>query len=235
MQKFTSVKSDRMELRLAECQATFSAAPVSASLAVQNGTNGKLTLTSVRGEDIGNATAITFTMSTNAASVSLSGYSITVDLHKDGTNAFSDTTASNVKTLLEANTNITQLVSVATNTAGIMATATKAFLTGGDDKLTLVTECPAVTLTRDFKGIYSVDFSDASLKLTDFVGPVVADVSSDSATASGVAKVEVTQEAAKNTFSVKFFDYAGAATDVATASKMHLVLAGQVMGASQQG
>lgn len=228
MAAFTPVLTDRGALTLAECQATFSAAPVAASLGVANGTNGKLTLTSIRGEDIGNATSITFTMSTNAASVSLSGYAISVDLHKDGTNAFSDTTASNVKTLLEANTNITGLISVATNTAGIMATKTKTSLAGGDDKITISNTRPELTLTRDKAGLYDLTFTPDSLQLTDYAGPVVCDMSADSSTAhSGVCKVEIVQDGSDDAkFRLKMFDFAGSLTDVSAASKLHVVLAG---------
>ena len=233
MQKATQVKSNRTELILAECQATFSAAPVSASLAVANSTNGKITMTSIRGEDIGNATTFTITDNgTNAIATALTGYNITVKINTDGTNT---STASNVKAALEADTNgITNLITVVTNVAGDMATKTKTSFTGGDDKITVTTTSPVLTLTRDSKGVYDLVFDADQLKLADYVGAMVADMSGD-AGSSGVAKVEVVQESADNEFTVRTFDYAGAAGDVTAASKLHLVLAGQRFNASREG
>jgi len=196
------------------------AAPVSASLNIVNGTNGDITFTSIKGEDIGNATTVTLTSSTNAASVSLSGYDIGVDLFVDGTNGI-DTTASNVKTLVEANTNITALVSIATNTAGVMAAAAEASLAGGDDNLDVVVDknLAAVSLIRNSVGSLTLDMSD--YHFGDFQGAIV-DVSGTS-TSSGVCKVEVSP-VDSDTFALRMYNYSGALVDVAAAGKMRLKL-----------
>jgi hypothetical protein len=216
--------TDRLELVCPEIDVAIGGAPTFASLAIQNGTNGKFTVTSLKGQGIGNSTTVTLTMSTNAASVSLTGQDITVDLHKDGTNAFSDTTASNVKTLLEANTNITALVSVATNTAGIMATAAKASLAGGDDKLTSSSKSVA-SFIHDGKGVFTLTLTDP---LKDFAfGALQVDAT---AALSNVAKVECVK-VDSDTFTIRLADYAGSLVDPSAAGKLAGVLVGQNMGA----
>jgi hypothetical protein len=222
--KSSSIYFDRAELRLVEAEVSFTGVPVQALLNIKNGASGDITVTSKLGAAAGNATSMTFTMSTNAASVSFaSPYGIGVDLHKDGTNAFSDTTASNVKTLLEANTNIAGIISVATNAAGIMATAAKAFLATGDDKLT-ITSRPDISLTRNSIGNLTLQLNGD--KLLDYAG-CIADVSCTTAgTFSGIAKVEV-KAVDKDTFTISMFDQSAALANVDSASTMHLWLIGQ--------
>jgi hypothetical protein len=218
------VLTDRFELVCPEVEVAIGGAPTFASLNVKNGTNGDITFTSLRGEDIGNATTVTFTMSTNAASIALSGYDISVDLHKDGTNSFSDTTASNVKSLVAGDTNIAALVSVTTNTAGIMATAAKASLTGGDDKLTSSSKSVA-SFIHDQKGVYTLTLTDP---LKDFAfGALQVDAT---AALSNVAKVECV-EVDGDTFTIRLADYAGNLVDPSAAGKLAGVLVGQNMGA----
>ena len=222
--KSQTILVDRPELRIIDVEVAFTGVPVQASLNVKNGSNGDLTVTSKKGQAIGNATSMTFTMGTNAASVALSTYAITVDLHKDGTNAFADTTASNVKTLLEANSNIAALISVTTNTAGIMASATKALLASGDDKLTVNTSFVDATVTRNSIGSLTIDLNDD--KLIDYAG-CSWDVSCTTAgTFSGISKVEVVA-ADYDTFTVSMFDQNAALANVDSASVMNLRLFGQ--------
>lgn len=227
-------KTRRHSLRDLEFKVAASAAPTSAAVTVANGTNGSLTFTSLKGSAVGNATSVTFTMSTNAAAVSLSGYDISIGIHSADTNASNvDTTASNVKTLMDANTNIAALVTTTTNVAGIMATKTKTLLAGGDDKLTTTSSPsigPAVTFARNFKGNYTLTLTDSQDYVFDYAGGFV-DVSSKTATSSGsgVCKVEVvpTTNTAISTFTVQMFDYTGALTDVGGASVIHGHLLGQ--------
>lgn len=224
MSKSSTILFDRPELRLVECQVEFSGVPVQASLNIKNGSNGDLTLTSKKGEDIGNATSMTFTMSTNAASVAISDYAISADLHKDGTNAFSDTTASNVKTLLEANSNIAALVTVTTNTAGIMASATKALLAGGDDKITFVSPKVDAELVRNSIGSFSLTLN--SDRLIDYAGSFGGVSCTTAGTYSGISSVEVVA-VDDDTFTISMFDNSAALANVDSKSVMHLFLLGQ--------
>lgn len=218
------VITERLELVCPEVNISFSAAPVYATLNIVNGTNGDITLTSKKGEDIGNATTVTLAMTTNAAAVSLSGYDISVNLHKDGTNAYSDTTASNVKTLVEANSNIAALVSVTTNTAGIMAAAAKASLADGDDKLTISSTGSVTSFVHDGTGAFTLTLGQP---LKAFAHGALA--VHGTAALSNVAKVECVK-VDEDTLTVRLADYAGALVDPTAACALKGFIVGQVLG-----
>jgi hypothetical protein len=214
MQKKSRLITRRGELRVQEVEVAM-AVPVAATLVIENaGTDTVLTATSIKGEDIGNATTITIVDTTNAASVSISGYDITISAQVD------TTTGTNCKALLDANTNIAALATFVgtTNTASLLD---KTALAGGDDKLTIseASEFAPVTLVRDLKGVYTLTMDD--YKFQDYSG-CMADLSGTSAL-SGVAKVEVAA-VDSDTFTVRLADYAGAAVDVTAASKLSLKL-----------
>jgi hypothetical protein len=219
MQKKSRIITRRGELRIQEIEVAMDA-PVAATLAVKNGTTSTLTLTSIKGEDIGNATTFAAASSTNVASVAISGTAISANLHVDGTNGI-DTKVSDIKTLLDANSNIAAIVTVTTTKDGVMVTNAATALAGGDDKLTIseASEFAGVTLIRDLKGVYTLTMDD--YKFQDYSG-CMADLSGDIAL-SGVAKVEVSA-VDSDTFTVRLADYAGAAVDVTGASKLHLKL-----------
>jgi hypothetical protein len=215
--------SDRLEMIMPEVDVTFSGAPTFASKAYQNGTNGKLTVTSIKGSAIGNATTVTFTMSTNAASIAVSGYGITVDLHKDGTNAFSDTTASNVVGLITSDTNVAALVTAVTNTAGIMATAAAVALTGGDDKMTVVSSKGIESIVHNSKGDYTITLH------TPMQDTMVGMLGVDGTSAlSNVARVE-TKKVSADTVTVRMAAYDGTLVDPSAACS----LKGFIVGASR--
>lgn len=236
----SAIFTDHSTLKLVDVGASFTAAPVSASIEIQNGTNGKITITSIKGSDVGNATTVVLTQSTNAASVAITGTAISIDLHKDGTNSFSDTTASNVKTLMEANSNISALVTVATNTAGIMATAAVASLAGGDDKIVVKGSASAsggvslASMLRTGKGQFTLTLQEP---LINTYGQFI-EVSGTSAspTTDVVAKVVVVPDATdKEVFKITLIDYAGAAVDISAASTFRGFIVGQTVGAGIPG
>ena len=193
--------------------------PVAASLEIKNGSTSTLTLTSIKGEDIGNATTVTATSSTNAAAVAITGYDIVIGLHVDGTNGI-DTKVSDVKTLLEANTNITAIVTAATTKDGVMAASTKASLAGGDDKLVDADAGKVCTLVRDLKGSYTLTLND---QFDAYHHVATMGTVSGTAGSSGVGKVECTRTDA-DTFVIRMTDYAAAATDVTAASQLKLAI-----------
>ena len=212
--------SDKLELCLPEVDVTFSAAPAFASKVVQNGTNGKITITSIKGQDIGNATSITITATTNAAAASVSGFDLTVNI--SGTN----TTAAAVKTLIEANTNATALVSVATNTAGDLAAASKAFLTGGDDKMSIVSSSGLASIVHDSAGTFTLTLRDklfgSFTGMCDVVG---------ASSLSNVAKVEV-KRVDEDTLTVRMADFAGSLVDPSAACSLKGIIIGQQRGST---
>jgi hypothetical protein len=219
MTTFSQVYSPFNGLTLVPVDVSFSAAPVSATLAVKNGTTSTLTLTSIRGEAIGNATTFAASSSTNAASVSLSGYAISAVLHVDGTNGI-DTKVSDVKALIDANTNITALVTAATTKDDVMVTNAATALAGGDDKMTDLNSGKYCTLVRDLKGVYTLTLTEPThLDHVFTMGSTAGDAGS-----SGVAKVEVVQ-VDDSTMTVRTFDYANAAGDVTAAADLKLAIA----------
>ena len=193
--------------------------PVAASLEVKNGSTSTLTLTSIRGEDIGNATTFAIASSTNAASVAISGYAISANAHIDGTNGI-DTKVSDLKTLLEANSNIAAIVSVATTKDGVVASNAATALAGGDDKLVDADDGKVCTLVRDLKGSYTLTLND---QFDAYHHVATMGTVSGTAGSSGVGKVECTRTDA-DTFVIRMTDYAAAATDVTAASQLKLAI-----------
>jgi len=191
-------------------------APVAATLAVKNGSTSTLTLTSIKGEDIGNATTFAAASSTNVASVAITGYAISANLHIDGTNGI-DTKVSDLKTLLDANSNVAAIVSVATTKDGVMVTNAATALAGGDDKLTDADAGKHCSLLRNSKGSYTLTLNDA-----DAYHHVATMGSVDgNAGTSGVAKVECVR-VDSDTFTLSMLAYDGSAGDVTAASKLKL-------------
>lgn len=188
------------------------AAPTSASLVLKNAANATvLTATSIRGEDIGNATTITVVNTTNAASVAISGYDITVSAVVD------TTTGADIKTLLDANSNIAAIASFV-GTTNATSLESKQSLSGGDDKLVDVDGGKVCSLMRDSAGVFTLTLNDQydTISHVATMGTV-----SGTAGSSGVAKVECTRTD-EDTFKIRLFDYAGAATDVTAASQLKL-------------
>jgi len=219
MTTFHQVYSPLNGLSIVPVDVSFSAAPVAASKEIKNGSTSTMTLTSIRGEDIGNATTFAAASSTNVASVALSGYAISANLHVDGTNGI-DTKVSDLKTLLEANSNIAAIVSVATTKDGLMVTNAATALTGGDDKMTDANSGKYCSLVRDLKGVYTLTLNEPThLDHVFTMGSTAGDAGS-----SGVAKVEVVKEDS-DTFTIRMLAYDGNAGDVTAASDLKLAIA----------
>ena len=214
MTTFHQVYSPLNGLSIVPVDFSFSAAPVAASLVLKNAAAATvLTATSIRGEDIGNATTITVVNTTNAASVAISGYDITVSAVVD------TTTGEAIKTLLDANSNIAALATFV-GTTNATSLETKQALSGGDDKFSDNNSGKFCSLVRDLKGVYTLTLNEPThLDHVFTMGSTAGDAGS-----SGVAKVEVVKEDS-DTFKIRMFDYANSAGDVTAASDLKLAIA----------
>ena len=187
------------------------AAPVSASLVVQNGTNGKFTITAVAAA-AATQNAITFTMvdgGTNTASIAVVGSAITATINTSGTNT---STASNVVALIAGNTNVSALVTAATNTAGVMAAAAVQSLAGGTDGVTVKSTKSVASCVRTGVGLFTLTLNDPIIKY-NFHLLQVHPTSLSSLT--GIDTVFAIAGSNANTFQLLFVNFSDVASDVA--------------------
>jgi hypothetical protein len=127
---------------------------------------------------------------------------------------------------MEANTNITALVSVATNVAGDLAALSKASLTGGDDKMSIVSSKGISSIVHEGTGTFTLTLQD---KLFDSVQGMCTVVGS--AALSNVAKVEV-KKVDEDTLTVRMADFAGSLVDPSAACSLQGVIIGAQRGST---